>query len=119
MSGTPWLGDASTLVAAYRRGERSPVEELEATLAAIERSDLNAFAHVDAESARTAAEQANVGLPFGGVPIAIKELDSVAGWPCTEASVVLQDRVALRDSTLVERLRAAGCVLVGLTTSSE
>jgi aspartyl-tRNA(Asn)/glutamyl-tRNA(Gln) amidotransferase subunit A len=119
MSDTPWQGDASTLVSAFRKGERSPVEELDATLAAIEASGLNAFAHVDAASARAAAEQADVGLPFGGVPVAIKELDSVAGWPCTEASVVLRDRVAARDSTLVERLRTAGCVLVGLTTSSE
>ena len=39
----PWTGDACGLVEAFRSGERHPVEELEATLAAIERSDLNAF----------------------------------------------------------------------------
>ena len=39
----PWTGDASSLVDAFRAGERSPVEELEATLAAIEASDLNCF----------------------------------------------------------------------------
>jgi aspartyl-tRNA(Asn)/glutamyl-tRNA(Gln) amidotransferase subunit A len=49
----------------------------------------------------------------------VKELESVAGWPRTEASIPLKDRVATTDSTLVTRLRAAGAVLPGLTTSSE
>jgi Asp-tRNA(Asn)/Glu-tRNA(Gln) amidotransferase A subunit family amidase len=119
MADAPWAGDASSLVAAFRNGDRKPTEELEATLAAIDSSELNAFAHVDADAARAAAERADVALPFGGVPIAIKELDSVAGWPYTEASVPLRDQVARRDSTMVARLREAGAVLVGLTTSSE
>jgi len=42
----PWQGDACSLVEAYRRGERTPREELEATLAAIDASELNAFSHV-------------------------------------------------------------------------
>ena len=41
MSDTPWSGDVVGLVEAFRAGERSPREELEATLAAIEASDLN------------------------------------------------------------------------------
>ena len=52
---TPWQGDACSLVDAFRAGERSPVEELEATLAAIEASDLNCFSYVDPERARAAA----------------------------------------------------------------
>src|SRR4051794_18940387 len=115
----PWQGDACSLVAAFRKGERTPTEELEATLAAIDGSQLNAFAYLDPDAARDAAAHADVSLPFGGVPIAIKELDSVAGWPFTQASVPLRDDVAERDSTLVTRLRGAGSVLVGLTTSSE
>jgi Asp-tRNA(Asn)/Glu-tRNA(Gln) amidotransferase A subunit family amidase len=119
VSDAPWLGDACSLVDTYRSGERTPVEELEATLAALETSDLNAFAFVEAESARAAATAADVSLPFGGVPIGIKELDHVGGWPNTAASVPLRDRVARTDSTFVARLRAAGAVLPGLTTSSE
>jgi aspartyl-tRNA(Asn)/glutamyl-tRNA(Gln) amidotransferase subunit A len=119
MSDLPWPDDASSLVAAFRRGERTPVEELEAVLAAIESSPCNAFAHVDVEAARAQAARADVALPFGGVPIAVKELDAVAGWPFTEASLALRDHVAARDSTFVERLRNAGCVIVGLTTASE
>ena len=119
MADEPWQGDACSLVDAFRRGERSPVEELEATCAAIERSSLNAFGFLDPESAFAAARTADVALPFGGVPMGIKELDSVAGWPDTEGSVALRHRVATRDATKVARLRNAGAVLAGLTTASE
>ena len=119
MADTPWLGDTCSLVDAFRKGERSPVEELDATLAAIESSTLNAFSYLDVDAARTAAERADVSLPFGGVPVGMKELDSVQGWPATEASVPLKDRVADYDSTKVARLRATGSVLVGMTTASE
>lgn len=119
MSDTPWLGDACSLVEELRRGARSPVEELEATLAAVDASALNAFSHLDPDAALDAARNADVSLPFGGVPIGVKELDAVRGWPATEASVVLKDRVSPHDSTMVQRLRGAGGVLFGLTTSSE
>ena len=55
MTDPPWQGDACSLVDAFRAGERSPVEELEATLAAIEASDLNCFSHVDPERAMQVA----------------------------------------------------------------
>jgi aspartyl-tRNA(Asn)/glutamyl-tRNA(Gln) amidotransferase subunit A len=116
---TPWAGDACSLVDAFRAKELSPVEALDACLAAIDASPLNAFSHLDRDAARTAAEHADVSLPFGGLPIGIKELETVGGWPYTEASLVFKDQVAGRDSTQVERLRAAGTVLVGQTTASE
>src|SRR5690242_4157803 len=120
MPDAPWRGDACSLVDAFRRRDRSPVEELDATLAAIDASDLNAFSFVDAERARDAAAHADVGLPFGGVPTGIKELEPVTGWPATEGSLVFRDRVATETSTLVERLvRGGGIVPVGLTTASE
>ena len=119
MSDTPWLGDACSLVDAFRAGELSPVEALDASLAAIERSELNAFSHLDVEGARAAAQGADVSLPFGGVPIGVKELQRVQGWPFTEASLVFKDEKADVDGTEVARLRAGGAVLVGLTTASE
>jgi len=115
----PWLGDACSLNEAFRRGERSPVEELDATIAAIERSELNAFCHLDIERARAEAERADVNRPFGGVPIGIKELQQVEGWPDTEACVALEHNVASYSAIFVERLRHAGSVLIGQTTSSE
>ena len=115
----PWLGDASSLVDAMRAGELSPAEALEASLSAIEASSLNAFAFVHAERAREQAANADVSLPFGGVPVGIKELDPVEGWPYTEASLVFADRVATYTSTWFQRLVAAGAVPVGQTTAPE
>jgi len=119
MKSEPWLGDACSLVEAFRSGSLSPIEALDASLAAMEASDLNAFSHVDADAARAAAAVADISLPFGGVPIAIKELESVHGWPHTEASLVFRDRLSDCDSTQVTRLRAAGAVLAAQTTASE
>ena len=119
MPDAPWLEDACSLVDAFRAGERSPVEETEACLAAIEASNLNAFSHVDAERALESAKNADVAKPFGGVPMGVKELEKVAGWPDTEASLVFADRVADTNSTMVDRLLGSGATLVGLCTASE
>ena len=115
----PWQGDACGLVDAYRAGDRSPTGELQATLAAIEASELNAFCFVDADAAVVAARDVDTSLPFGGVPLGIKELDKVEGWPDTEACIVFRDRIATYTHTHIDRLRAAGAVPVGLTTASE
>ena len=58
--------------------------------------------------------------PWAGVPMGVKELVAVAGWPDTHASLLYRDEIATRDDdTEAARLRAAGAVLVGLTTSPE
>ena len=120
MTDTPWLGDACSLVEAFRSGERSPVEELEATLGAIDASDLNAFTFVDPDVARSAAAEADVSKPFGGVPMGIKSLEQVAGWPDTHGSLVFADQVADVTNTSTVRLRdEGGAVLVGQTLASE
>src|SRR5579884_2824705 len=119
MSDQPWQEDCCSLVDAFRAGQRSPVEELEAVLSAIDSSGLNAFCHVDADGARRAAQEADPGLPLGGVPVAVKELDPVEGWPATEASLVFRDRVGVHNATVITRLRRAGAVPVGMTTASE
>jgi Asp-tRNA(Asn)/Glu-tRNA(Gln) amidotransferase A subunit family amidase len=119
MTDAPWLQDACSLVDAYRDGSRNPVEDTEACLDAIEASELNAFSHVDADAALAAAKAADVSLPFGGVPMGIKELEKVQGWPDTEASLVFRDRIGDHDSTMVARLREAGAVILGLCAASE
>src|SRR5438874_6553419 len=119
MADNPWLGDACSLVDAFRAKELSPVEALDASLAAIEKSKINAFSYVAADEARAAAAKADVSLPFGGVPIGVKELQRVKGWPFTEASLLFKDEKADVDGTEVTRLRAGGAVPVGLTTASE
>lgn len=119
MTDAPWPGDACSLVDAFRAGERAPIEELDATLAAIERSELNAFSFLDVDAARAAAKEADVSQPFGGVPLPVKLGSPVAGWPATEASIPLEDEVAAYDTTMVSRLRDGGAVLFGQTTMSE
>lgn len=115
----PWLGDACSLVDAFRAGNLTPLEALEGSLEAIEASELNAFSFVDADGARKRAAGADPSLPFGGVPVGIKELDPVPGWPHTEASLVFADRTATYSKTWYGRLVAAGAVPVGLCTASE
>ena len=119
MADTPWLGDTVSLVDAFRSGDRSPVEELEATLTAIETSELNAFTTLDPERALAAAKQADVSQPFGGVPLGIKALTPVEGWAYDRCSVALQGEVAEHTSLHVERLLDAGMVPVGQCNASE
>ena len=120
MPDAPWTGDACSLVDAFRAGDRSPKEELEATLAAVEASELNCFSFLDSDRAREAAAAADVSEPFGGVPTGVKELEAVAGWPHTEGSLVFRDRIADHTAVVIERLVGrGGAVPVGLTTASE
>ncbi len=116
---TPWSDDAVSLVDAFRAKTISPLEALDASIEAIDRSALNAFSHTDFDRARETAAAADVTLPFGGVPFGVKELEEVEGWPDTEASVIFRDRIAPHDQTSIVRLRAAGAVLAAQTTASE
>ena len=114
MTDAPWLQDACSLVDAYRAGSRNPVEETQACLAAIDASELNAFSHVDPDAALAAAKAADVSLPFGGVPMGVKELEKVEGWPDTEASLVFRDRIGDSTARWWPASGTAGAVLVGL-----
>jgi aspartyl-tRNA(Asn)/glutamyl-tRNA(Gln) amidotransferase subunit A len=120
MTNTPWLGDACSLVEEFRAGRRSPREEMQATLEAVKNSKLNAVSFVDEEGALERASRADISLPFGGIPMGVKELDNVTGWPATEASVPFADRKATYTSTMVTRLiERGGATHFGLTTASE
>ncbi|MEZ5381649.1 MAG: amidase [Microthrixaceae bacterium] len=120
MTDTPWTGDASSLVEAFRSGDRSPAEEMAATLAAAEGTALNCFSHLDPEAALAKAAEADTSKPFGGVPLGVKELDSYEGWPDTSACLLYADRVATDTSINVARTEArGGAVPFGLTTASE
>lgn len=119
MTNTPWLGDACSLVDEFRAKRRSPREELEATLSAIKNSQLNAISFLDTDAALKRAESADTSLPFGGVPMGVKELDHVTGWPATEASVPFAEEKAKYTSTMVSRMQAAGANTFALTTASE
>jgi len=116
---TPWMDDACSLVDAFRAREISPLEALDACIGAIDHSPLGAFSHTDFERARDAARDADVSMPFGGVPCAVKELERVRDWPASEASMIFKDRVSDHDATSAARLRGSGAVLAAQTTASE
>ncbi len=117
--GETWQGDAVSLINAFRERQRSPIEETQNIFREIRSSPLNAFSFLDEEGALHRAKDADLSLPLGGVPIAVKELHNVKGWPDTAASLVFADRVAEFDNTMIQRLKAAGANLIGLTTASE
>ncbi|NDA84379.1 MAG: hypothetical protein EBX94_01110, partial [Burkholderiaceae bacterium] len=72
---------------------------------------MNAFCFLDRDAAERDAKNADISLPFGGVPFGVKELDSVAGWPDTEACMVFKDRRATTTDTQVNRIcRVGGAV---------
>ncbi len=106
----------------------SPSEAVEASLRRIEETEprLNAFVQVDADGARAAARRAEQdvmdGKPLGplhGVPVSVKDLIDVQGLRATYGSMTLEDAVAPADAPSVERLRAAGAIILGKTTTSE
>jgi Asp-tRNA(Asn)/Glu-tRNA(Gln) amidotransferase A subunit family amidase len=118
----------SETVEKIRRGEISPREIIDVHLERIEKLQprLNAFVHVDAESARQQAQVAEASVLRGdavgvlhGVPISIKSCIDVAGWPCPAGSRLRADYVACDDAVLVSRLRAAGAILIGNTNVPE
>jgi aspartyl-tRNA(Asn)/glutamyl-tRNA(Gln) amidotransferase subunit A len=98
-----------------RQKELSPVEALDALEARITKVEpgLHAYLSRDYARARALAEKADVTLPLGGVPIAIKDVINVTGEPCTAASKILQGYIAPYDATVIARLRAAGAIPYG------
>ncbi len=97
---------------------REVVDQLARRVEAVD-PKLKAYLHLDVERSRAEADQADVSLPLGGVPIAIKDVINVKGDPCTCASKILEGYVAPYDATVIAKLRAAGAVLFGRTNMDE
>jgi len=120
---------ASELVAAYSRGELSPVEATEAALRAIEERDgeVNAYCLVDTEVALEGAKASETrwreGNPIGwldGVPASIKDMFLTQGWPTLRGSTCIDpDQPWEVDSPVTARMRENGLVLLGKTTTPE
>ena len=101
--------------------EVSPVEVIRALAQRIEAVDpaVRGYLTFDLERAIRDAETADVSKPLGGVPIAIKDVISVRGAPCTCGSKILAGYRAPYDATVIARLRAAGAVPFGRTNMDE
>ncbi|MCX8513211.1 MAG: Asp-tRNA(Asn)/Glu-tRNA(Gln) amidotransferase subunit GatA, partial [Chthoniobacteraceae bacterium] len=65
------------------------------------------------QTARAEAGRADVTLPLGGIPIAIKDVINVQGEPCTAASKILSNYTAPYNATVINKLRAAGAIPFG------
>src|SRR6202051_3797947 len=120
---------ASEIASAVKSRKLSALEPTEAALARIAKHDstLNSFTDVTAERAREKARAVDAAIaagktpgPLAGVPFAVKNLFDVKGLPTRAGSKITRDLpAASRDATLVERLEAAGAVLVGALNMGE
>lgn len=118
----------AALGAAFRSGAASPLDAVEMCLGRIEADDgaLNAMITVTAEAARAAARRAGQDLregidrgPLHGVPVALKDLVDVAGVPTSYGSSPALHTHPTRNAALVDRLEAAGAVILGKTNLLE
>jgi amidase len=122
---------AVELAAAIRRKEVSPLEVVDCYLERMDELDpqLNAFCHRADDDVRKAASAATDAVaraastedlpPFHGVPLPIKDLLDVAGWPTTHGSAGASQAPAAASDPVVHRFVDAGFVLLGKTTTSE
>jgi aspartyl-tRNA(Asn)/glutamyl-tRNA(Gln) amidotransferase subunit A len=119
---------AAELAALIARRAVSPVEVADLVLARIEETQptINAFITICADEARAAAKAAEAAVMRGdtlgalhGVPFAVKDLVNTKGVRTTFGSFALADNVPAADSPSVARLKAAGAILVGKTTTPE
>ena len=119
---------AMDLAAKIRERVVSPTEVLEAILTHIEKTNpaLNAFITISEDRARQEAAAAEILLakngalpPLLGVPYTVKDLVDTAGVRTTYASAIMEHNVPAKDAVVVERMKAAGAVLVGKVSTPE
>jgi aspartyl-tRNA(Asn)/glutamyl-tRNA(Gln) amidotransferase subunit A len=123
-----WAFPATELAARIRRREVSPVEVVEAILARMERLDglLGAFCTPTPELALEMARAAEAAVvrgerlgPLHGVPVSIKDMTWTKGIRTTRGSRLYADFIPPEEPPVVERLRAAGAVILGKTNTPE
>ncbi len=119
---------AGAMAKAVGSKQISPVELVEAHLLRIEKLNpaVNAFVHVDSESALLAAKSAEQAVaksrtsaPLHGVPISIKASIDVEGLRCEAGAKLRAGYIPTKDAPLVARLRAAGAIVLGVTNTPE
>ena len=106
------------LLRAREVSAREVLEALHARIAEVD-PQIDAYLSVNFDEALAQAEGADLDLPLGGVPIALKDIISAAGQPCTCASKILRNYRATYDATVVRKLRAAGAIPFGKTNMDE
>ena len=124
-----WSTSVEALAAEVRARHASARDLVDAALARIASVDplVHAFVAVDADGAHRQAAALDERIargedvgPLAGIPIGVKDLEDAAGFVTTFGSALHgDDAPAARDSVLVARLRAAGCIVVGKTNTPE
>ncbi|MEK9671849.1 MAG: amidase family protein [Rhodospirillaceae bacterium] len=119
---------ARDLIAEVKSGHAAPSDIAQATLAHIDALEpkLNAFAHINADDVMAQARALDARIakkedvgPLAGLPVAIKELIAMRGLPTEFGSKVMAGNVFDFDAPSVGRIRDAGAVMLGKTTTSE
>jgi aspartyl-tRNA(Asn)/glutamyl-tRNA(Gln) amidotransferase subunit A len=113
---------------AIRAGRSTPLDLLDACLAAIDRYEdrVHAWVFVDRDGAREQAarltedqKRGQVRGPLHGIPIGIKDIFDVFDWPTAAGSKLWAQSIARKDATVVDRLRRAGAVFLGKTVTTQ
>jgi amidase len=119
---------ATELAKLYRVRKVSPLEVVQAVLARVDQVNpqVNAYVTIARESALKAARAATRALrrgaklpPLHGVPVSIKDLEPTKGIRTTWGSKIFEHHVPEEDALIVERLKAAGAIVVGKTNTPE
>lgn len=119
---------ASQIADQVRTRKLSPVEVVKAHLARIEEVNpkINAFVEMDGERALEHAREAEAVVmrgerlgPLHGVPISIKSSIEVAGMRCEAGTRLRAGNIASHDAPLVQRLKNAGAIVLGMTNTPE
>ncbi len=114
----------SQIVSLLRSKKISPAELLESQLSRIStlQPKLNAFVHLDADAARSAARGLSTKTPASplyGIPLTIKSCIEVRNWPVPAGSLLRANEIPSRTAPVAERFRHAGAILVGSTNTPE
>jgi amidase len=120
---------AGELARLYRARKVSPLEVMQAVLERLDRVNpvVNAFVTVDREGALRQARRATATLarrsvvvgPLHGIPVGIKDVTLTKGMRTTFGSKLFEDYVPEEDAAVVERLKAAGAIVLGKTNTPE
>lgn len=112
---------------AIRKGELTPVDLVKHCLERIDRyeSKVRAWVLIDREGALAEAEKLTAELkngayrgPLHGIPIGVKDIIDVAGWPTAAGSKVWANSIARDDAAVIWKLRTAGAILLGKTVTT-
>jgi len=112
----------TTLRSKLTAGEITPLDIINDIESAVTAKDasIGGYLSLDFDSARNAATEADLSLPLGGIPIAIKDNINVLDEPCTCASKFLQGAYqSPYDATVIRKLREAGAIPLGRANLDE